>query len=215
VTTSLITRANVYLDGFNLYRGLLKGNAGCKWLDIRALASRKFPNYTVGRVRYFTANVTSPPHDPGMSQRQQTYLRCLRAQPDLYIHFGHFNPKIVKGSLLDSQDKPTWAMQRVRTMEEKGSDVNLATYLLLDAFDGHYAAAIIVSNDSDLEEPIRRVRHRFGVAIDVLNPTRVRSNILQRVASSYTSVSLADAQASQFPLVLHDTQGQITKPPGW
>jgi uncharacterized LabA/DUF88 family protein len=215
VTTPQIIRANVYVDGFNLYRGLLKGNAARKRLDLRALATRMFPDCTVGRVRYFTANVTAPRHDPGMSQRQQTYIRALRAQPDLHTHFGHFNAKIVKGSLLDSHDNPTWVMERVRTMEEKGSDVNLATYLLLDAFGGHYDAAIIISNDSDLEEPIRRVRQRFGVAVDVLNPTRVHSSILQRVASSYASAGLADARACQPPTAVQDKQGTITKPRGW
>jgi hypothetical protein len=29
-----------------------------------------YPTYTIGRVRYFTARVASPRHDPGMSQRQ-------------------------------------------------------------------------------------------------------------------------------------------------
>jgi hypothetical protein len=33
--------------------------------------------------------------------------------------------------------------------EEKGSDVNLATYLLLDAFKQDCEAAVVISNDSD------------------------------------------------------------------
>jgi hypothetical protein len=173
------------------------------------------PSYGIGRVRYFTAHVIAPPHDPGLSQRQQTYLRALRAQPDLHVHLGHFNRKIVKGSLLDNRDNPTWVMERVLTLEEKGSDVNLATYLLLDAFGNHYDVAIIVSNDSDLEEPIRRVRQRFGVGVEVLNPTRVRSSILQRVATSYRSLTFADVQACQLPPNVWDSRGIVTRPPGW
>lgn len=174
-----------------------------------------YPGYTIGRVRYFTAKVTSPSQDPRLSQRQQTYIRALHTLPDLRVHYGHFLPKIVKGSLLDGKDNPTWVMERVRTMEEKGSDVNLATYLLLDAFGGHYDVAIVVSNDSDLQEPIRRVRQRFGVDVDVLNPTPVRSSILQRVASSYKAVGLADARACQLPATLMDAHGMLTKPAGW
>lgn len=121
----------------------------------------------------------------------------------------------MKGSLLDNQDNPTWVMVRVRTMEEKGSDVNLATYLILDAVGHHYDAAIVISNDSDLEEPIRRVRQRFGVAVDILNPTTVRSSILKRVASSYTRLALGDVQARQLPITVQDPQGPITRPPGW
>lgn len=215
MTSENARRANVYVDGFNLFRGTLKGHGGCKWLDLRALAVRMYPVYTIGRVRYFTAKVTSPPRDPGMSQRQQTYIRALRTLPDLHVHYGHFLPKIVKGSLLDDQDNPTWVMERVRTMEEKGSDVNLATYLLLDAFGGHFDVAIVVSNDSDLQEPIRRVRQRFGVDVDVLNPTPAQSSILQRVASSYQAVGLADARACQLPATMRDTHGALTKPVVW
>jgi hypothetical protein len=39
--------------------------------------------------------------------------------------------------------------------EEKGSDVNLATRLILDGLDGLWEEAIVISNDSDLESPIR------------------------------------------------------------
>ena len=46
--------------------------------------------------------------------------------------------------------------------EEKGSDVNLASHLLLDGFDDEYEMAVVVSNDSDLELPIRMVRTRLG-----------------------------------------------------
>lgn len=145
----------------------------------------------------------------------QSIIRAILTLPDLYIHFGHFNPKIVKGSLLDSQGNPTWVMERVRTMEEKGSDVNLATYLILDAVGHHYAAAVVISNDSDLEEPIRRVRQRFGVAVDILNPTSATSSILKRVASSFTRLTLPDVQVCQLQITIRDRQGTITRPRGW
>jgi len=53
------------------------------------------------------------------------------------------------------------AKVQVLNSEEKGSDVNLASYLLLDAFENDYEAAIIVSNDSDLAEPISLVRKKL------------------------------------------------------
>ncbi|MBN1628298.1 MAG: NYN domain-containing protein [Thermoleophilia bacterium] len=45
--------------------------------------------------------------------------------------------------------------------EEKGSDVNLATYLLLDAFDDALDTAVVVSDDSHLLEPITLVKERL------------------------------------------------------
>ena len=38
----------------------------------------------------------------------------------------------------------------VRKIEETGSDVNLATLLLEEGFEGLYDVAVVISNDSDL-----------------------------------------------------------------
>jgi hypothetical protein len=49
-------RANVYVDGFNLYYGCMKGKgSGLKWLDLDALCSKHLiPSNPVNRIRYFT-----------------------------------------------------------------------------------------------------------------------------------------------------------------
>jgi hypothetical protein len=54
--------------------------------------------------------------------------------------------------------------------EEKGTDVNLATHLLLDGFDQDYEQAVVVSNDSDLAFPIKMVREKFGISVGIVNP---------------------------------------------
>ena len=61
---------------------------------------------------------------------------------------------------------------QVMKSEEKGSDVNLATYLLVDAFDDDYEMAVVVTNDSDLAEPIRLVRQKFRKKVLVLTSVR-------------------------------------------
>jgi uncharacterized LabA/DUF88 family protein len=157
--------------------------------------------------------VTPPAHDVQMAIRQETYIRAIRTLPDAKVHFGHFNTKIVKGSELDASKRPTWRMIEVQTSEEKGSDVNLATYLLLDAFSRSYDAAIVISNDSDLLEPIMRVRQRFGVAVHVANPTRHLSRLLRSNSNSYISLTLADAQACQFADELRGPDGRVVRKP--
>jgi hypothetical protein len=42
--------------------------------------------------------------------------------------------------------------------EEKGSDVNLATHLLHDPHMDRFDVAVVISNDSDLLEPIKIAR---------------------------------------------------------
>ena len=72
---------NVYIDGFNLYYGSLKGTP-YKWLDLAELSSVLLPQDTISRIRYFTAQVNARPHDPQQPVRQQTYLRALPTIPD-------------------------------------------------------------------------------------------------------------------------------------
>jgi len=53
---------NVYVDGFNLYYGCLRGTP-YKWLDLDALCRRLFPRDRINRIRYFTAIVSARPGD--------------------------------------------------------------------------------------------------------------------------------------------------------
>ncbi len=82
--------ANLYVDGFNLYFGALKGKGpGHKWLDLGALSARLLPKDNLRRIRNFTARVDARPGDPQQPQRQQTYFRALHTIPNLSIHEGH------------------------------------------------------------------------------------------------------------------------------
>jgi len=62
------------------------------------------------------------------------------------------------------------SMVKVHKFQEQGSDVNLATYLLLDAFQNDYDGAAVITNDSDLAEPIRVVRDILTKRIEMLDP---------------------------------------------
>ena len=113
--------------------------------------------------------------------------------------------------------------------EEKGTDVNLATHLLLDAFDGECDAALVISNDSDLTEPIRQARRRFkltvGVVLPILNGSgsgRRRSPSRELTAAatfdrqSRTRESAAgSSRECQFPETLTDARGSFSRPPEW
>ena len=66
--------------------------------------------------------------------------------------------------------------------DEKGSDVNLATFMLLDAVDA-ITSSPMISNASDLLLPIEVVSKRLGLTVGVLNPNqRNPSVVLQRDA---------------------------------
>jgi hypothetical protein len=100
--------------------------------------------------------VGAQPNNPDAPTNQEIYLRALRTIPNLPIGFGHFLTNTVDMPLAQpTPGGPRFA--RVIRTDEKGSDVNLATYLLLDAFKGGVDIALLVSNDADLAEPVKMV----------------------------------------------------------
>ena len=206
-------RANVYVDGFNLYFGCLQ-NTPYRWLDIAALCRLSLPaHYDVRRIRYFTALVTPRPGSPKADVRQQVFLRALATLPNVVIHYGSFMNKIKRRPLVDPPPGGP-VMVEIRDTEEKGSDVNLATYLMFDAHNDEFDAAVLVTDDSDLVEPVRLVRREFRKHVRILSP-RGKSWQLSQAATRFYQISPANLRAAQLPRRLKDNAGTITKPNGW
>ena len=84
-------RTVVYVDGFNLYYGALKGTSW-KWLDLVALFEKVLqPHHDILAIKYFTARVSGTSSDPSKPQRQDVYLHALqRYRPVVEIYLGHF-----------------------------------------------------------------------------------------------------------------------------
>jgi uncharacterized LabA/DUF88 family protein len=218
-------RTNLYVDGFNLYYGSLKGTP-YKWLDLLALAKWLFPKERINRVRYFSAQVSGR-QDPGAPARQESYLRALRTLPVVSVHLGTFlsNDKsmpLAPAPAPPARSEPGFVYLTpggkkfawVTKTEEKGSDVNLATQLLLDAFDHDFDLAVVISNDSDLAEPVRLVRERFA-PVGVVCPHQKPTKRLTDVASWHIKLYKSYLARSQFPLNLTDGRGTFSKPPDW
>ena len=121
----------------------------------------------VTSVRYFTARVKGRP-DPGAPGRQKLYLRALSTRPTVSIHFGRFRTHVVSMPVANPSSRGL-RFVKVDKTEEKGSDVNLGTYLLVDGMDGLYDEAVVVTNDSDLVEPIAQAKARFA-PVHILSP---------------------------------------------
>ncbi len=203
---------NVYVDAFNLYYGALKGTA-YKWLDLGRLCRLLLPGYSVHRIRYFTAVVEARPGDPGQQQRQQAYIRALGTIPQLSVHYGSFLTNRVRLPLATPVPGGPRTMEVLRT-EEKGSDVNLATHLLIDGFHGDCEAAVVVSNDSDLRAPVDAVRNELGLPVGIVIPNpRVKRSALR--GDFYRRLRAGVLAASQFPPRLVDAHGMIRRPPEW
>ena len=174
-------RTNVYIDGFNLYYGAVR-NTPHKWLNFARLCQLMLPQYQINQIKYFTARVQGRATDPDQPARQEIYLRALRTLPNLSIIFGHFLTNETS-MMLAGQNPRTPTYVRVIKTEEKGSDVNLATHLVSDGYKGDYEVAAVISNDSDLVEPVRIVTQELGLSVGILNPHPIRSRQLSEYAT--------------------------------
>lgn len=161
-----VQRTYVYIGGFNFYYGCIR-NTPYRWLDLFRFAQAMLQKNEVLRVKYFTAIVKSSTTDPTKQVRQQTYLRALATIPQIQVFLGSFQAHPVKRPRADGSGSV-----EVIDMKEKGSDVNLATELLVDGFTGAYDVAAIVSNDSDLVAPIRAVRTHLKKAVESSTHTK-------------------------------------------
>ncbi|MCH8206980.1 MAG: NYN domain-containing protein [Chloroflexi bacterium] len=210
-------RTNIYVDGFNLYHRALQGTP-YKWLDLSKLCQALLPKHQINRIRYFTALVDARPHDLSQPRRQLTFIRALKTIPNLTVHYGLFKTYPKRLPLTHPVAGVT-SFAQVNVTTEKGSDVNLASYLLADGYQGDYEQALIISNDSDLALPVKMVRDNLNLPIGVTNPSVSErfptAKQLQDAATFLRRIFPKTLRTSQFPETLTDANGTITKPSSW
>lgn len=222
-----------------------RGVAGWRWLDIRRLAAtlvgeqaQQWPGATIDRVVYCTARINGNSNASGAAD-QNIYLRTLLASGGVdHIEFGNYIAKVIRRPLATENKRrrpvlvePDWPMMihhndqsvpgarfiaSVATWEEKGSDVNVVSHLLIDVLDGTVDAAVVISNDSDLRYPVQEARRR--VPVGTVNPGGgyVAGDLSGRPTDGagrhwWRSLHAADFYGHQ----LTDPAGGLRRPAGW
>ena len=207
----------VYVDGFNLYYGCLKGTA-YKWLDLKNLfKSLLKPQNEIIKIKYFTAKVRATQTDLSAPQRQETYIRALEKHiPEISVHYGHF---LQHRQRMANANPPPNTLEVIKT-EEKGSDVNLAVQMLNDAWLARYDCAVVVSNDSDMAESMKLIRqYHQNRVLGLITPNRNRTNRtsqqLETVHAHFVRTIRSTNLLSrcQLPATIPGTN--IHKPPQW
>lgn len=224
-------RVYVYVDGFNFYYGLYKAHrhgaspapAGHKWLDLLKLGqaichANAIPG-AVEHVTYCTAPSLPGHNDQGQANRQEVYLRALRSFPNVHVELGLHteHPKSVRsiGSNGKAHGHPYKAMVR----EEKGSDVNLAAFLIRDAALNRFDTALVLSNDSDLKMAVRITREDFSKDVIVVSPhfrqTQVARDLVVAATKAFR-INPALLAGCLLPDEMQDANGRtIFKPHRW
>lgn len=234
-------RFNAYIDGFNLYKGVLERNPQYKWLDLKKFCAFALPNIELGEIHYFTARVKQRFVGDQAPYRQHTYLRVLQDQgvqvhlgkfrkdeewtrvladrahsllePALPSHFGLTEVAFGRSRREAFPDKPKTRVQR---FEEKGSDVNLASYLLRDAYRKTVENQLVITGDSDLVTPIQ-FSVDSGITVHSLIPNpKQRVDALANAASNLRFVETELLNRCQLPGIYYLSKGgSVKKPPSW
>lgn len=204
-------RTTVYVDGFNLYYGVLKGTP-YKWLDLQKLFESALPQNQIEQIHYFTAKVQAHPSNPDVHVRQDVYLRAITAFcPKVTIHYGHYLRHQVRMEAVHPPPTLVWVWKN----EEKGSDVNLAVRLVDDAWHNRYDCGVIVSNDSDLCTAVELAKAR-GKRIGLVPPVGRKRKVSGALGPRMTFIRrLAEplVAVSQLPNPIPGTT--IHKPLAW
>lgn len=217
-------RTIVYIDGFNLFYRALKSQKNKKWLNLYALCKASLPkDCEIVAIKYYTARVSGK-ISPDSPKDQQAYLSALNTIPCIEAYFGSFQvsekiaylaqPLLFQPSATRAQQPPPKFAKIVKT-EEKGSDVNLGVHLVRDAFLKSFDQAAVLTNDTDLNEPVKIVAKELGMPVILLTPTSRPAKGLTDLASSVRHIE-PYITSSQFPDQITTEDGKvITKPSNW
>lgn len=217
-------RTVVYVDGYNLYYGLLR-RSPFKWLDLYALFTNHVldSNADVVEVRYYTAPVLGKmSDDPESPKRQRVYLQALRKMSPGRItivegrmHHATPHQRLVK----PIPEVPHIEAVQVNIFNEKKTDVNLAADMIAGAWTGAYEQAVLCSNDSDLEAALATVRRfhpnlRLGLVAPIPGDDhRKISRDLVQFVDWKKVLSVVHLANSQLPIQIPHTA--IKKPSSW
>lgn len=232
-------RTRVYIDGYNLYYGCLKGTS-FKWLDLFTLFEQRIlPSILHARqgqpvraelaplgIKYFTAMIVEKaaraPDSVSSQARYHTALEKLY-QGRLEIIKGYYSVIPVNAKMIDPDDPGKWPRdcdsRLVWKLEEKQTDVNLALHAYHDAITGQVDQVVMVTNDTDIAPAMAMIRKHTPVVIGLVVPTtdhqRIPNTELANLSHWIRShIRQDELAASQLPRVIPGRK-PTSKPLTW
>lgn len=158
-------RVYVFIDGSNLYKGMQSfiGPGSFSPKAINKLAEHLCgPTRRLVRIMYYNSPLK---RDDVGYKAQQRFFEGLRRISYLKLQLGHLRKREVKIYCNTCKELLTEAVCKkckqtlpfIRYMD-KGTDVHIATDLLVQAFDNQYDTAILISEDGDFTTAVQEVQ---------------------------------------------------------
>ena len=181
----------VYIDGYNLYYGLVKGTK-YKWLDMPVLVKSMInDDHEIVAVKYFTAPVKTYPFDAAATERQNVYLQAISVNPAVKTVLGfyakHPSWQPARADTCKKCDTAKFGLVPIVKLEEKRSDVNIAEAL----------------------------RYECSKTVIVLNPQPSFSVHLKKAASFYKNIPRDLPARCQLPEEVKVGNVVLRRPTAW
>lgn len=206
-------RSIVYIDGFNLYFGVLKDSPH-QWLNLQHYFQLLRQDDDIQKIWYFTAEMLGQQ----AHANQAAYLEALRTLPLVEVVLGLYKLKNTTCYV----PRCRYPGRRVyKIPEEKKTDVNIAVHMLDDAYRGCCERIVLVSGDSDLVPAINIIKDRQPhieviVYIPSKHPNRGAARELRDSADKNRTLPQSLLSKTQFPTSLVNAAGsRIQKPANW
>lgn len=225
-------KTRIYIDGYNLYYGRLKGTP-YKWLDLDVLFSKfVLPSSSphseinvIDGIKFFTADIIGrAARDPNSIKDQQSYHRALKFhhQEKFSLIKGYYSLLPVSAHQvqqgIDINQSP---IKRVWKLEEKQTDVNIAVEALSDALlDKDTEQVVFVTNDTDIAPVLAKIRLLSKVKVGLVIPTKKgirqpNAELCQQAHWVRHYILDDELSNSQLPRVVSGGRKPAIKPESW
>ncbi|HEY8341746.1 MAG TPA: NYN domain-containing protein [Calditerricola sp.] len=156
-------RVMIFIDGNNFYhtcRHYLQQNPKVDLEKLAHLLVNKRPGRHLMRTYFYTVD----------EPQQQGIITALKYKPRFLVVTGKLVKHPIHGHTLDPTNPSTYFA------EEKGTDVNLTTDMIVGAYMNSYDTAVLLSADSDYKRVIEEVR-KTGKIVEIALPEGQRSEL--------------------------------------
>ena len=211
----------VYVDGSNLYYGLLRKTV-YRWLDLAAFANKLVgAGYEIVAIKYFASRVIDKTIDHHRSQRQDKYFDALVNFCGVQIIEGKYREQgewsaPAKEPCVQCEKRRPDGRVKVLRITEKLTDVHIATQMLKDAYSGQAEAVAIITGDADISPAVQILKEELCLPILVFNPQLSVSNALRKFATHYENIQRKVLDGCRLPDSFTTSTGRtIHCPEAW
>jgi uncharacterized LabA/DUF88 family protein len=190
VSEESCVRTAFFVDGYNLFYGLLAGTP-YKWLNLESLLAHvalvENPQNSVVSIDYFTSSIKPELATLGRvsKEAQDTYIRALRAT-NVTVHFGRHQLQPAKAPRFVDRNTKASRQDKVDIwkLEEKETDVHIAISMYRTAWrqatldrQTRIEQLVLVSSDTDMTPALKAIRADFPhIIVGVILPHRAGLN---------------------------------------